>query len=485
MTAYRSIRLSFLLATFLVLPHLHAYASTLHVPGDYPTIRAAVDAAHPGDIVMIACGTYLERNIPLRQGVVVRSESGLPDCVTIDAQSLGRVFIADGVVNAKVRGLTVTGGSVLAPYPQAFGGGVWCRNAGLRMTDCVLRGNRVTEDNGEDGSFGGALACSTSVVELVRCAILDNGAYAEGGYLEGLGGGVFAYRSTLTMTDCELRGNESGYGGGVNLSRTSLTMSGCTIADNTGLDGGGMSVWNSPMTLTECEFEDNHGGAGLYVSFLEAGDEVTLTRCAFTGNNAAGFAGIWASPLFRDCTFVENVGSAAVLLDDADALFEQCVFWRNHSAFGGAVCNYTSRATLRGCTMVENTATSGGSGIYTWDGNTYLESCIIAFGEGSAALGHGEFGRNDRSCCDVYGNPGDGTATGSSVADDPLGNFSADPLFCDLEGGDFHLQETSPCAPGHHPEGAECGLIGALEVGCGATRASPATWGSVKVRFEE
>ena len=34
--------------------------TTLHVPRDYPTIQSAVDAAAPGDLVLIQRGTYRE-----------------------------------------------------------------------------------------------------------------------------------------------------------------------------------------------------------------------------------------------------------------------------------------------------------------------------------------------------------------------------------------------------------------------------------------
>jgi hypothetical protein len=47
------------------------------------------------------------------------------------------------------------------------------------------------------------------------------------------------------------------------------------------------------------------------------------------------------------------------------------------------------------------------------------------------------------------------------------GNISADPLLCDAANGDYRLDAASPCAPLNSPAG--CGLIGALDVGCGIT----------------
>jgi hypothetical protein len=50
------------------------------------------------------------------------------------------------------------------------------------------------------------------------------------------------------------------------------------------------------------------------------------------------------------------------------------------------------------------------------------------------------------------------------------GNTSVDPLFCDPAAGDYTLAANSPCLPGQHPDGYDCGLIGALGEGCEAAR---------------
>ena len=59
------------------------------------------------------------------------------------------------------------------------------------------------------------------------------------------------------------------------------------------------------------------------------------------------------------------------------------------------------------------------------------------------------------------------------------GNFSVDPQFCDAVGDDYALAETSPCLPGNHPDGYDCGLIGALGQGCGPALANLAPAGFV------
>jgi len=62
-------------------------------------------------------------------------------------------------------------------------------------------------------------------------------------------------------------------------------------------------------------------------------------------------------------------------------------------------------------------------------------------------------------------------------------NFSADPLFCGTS--NYYLHSDSPCAPGNHPDGIDCGLIGPLPVGCGPVSVETKTWGSIKAMYRD
>lgn len=86
-------------------------------------------------------------------------------------------------------------------------------------------------------------------------------------------------------------------------------------------------------------------------------------------------------------------------------------------------------------------------------------------------------------CNDAWGNEefNYGLLTGDPVGTN--GNISADPQFCGANpelSGNFYLQSDSPCAPGNHPDGYSCGLIGALPVGCGATATQRSSWSGIK-----
>ena len=53
-----------------------AAADILHVPGDFPTIQAAIDAAMDGDEVEVHPGTYNETINFLGKAITVRSSGG-------------------------------------------------------------------------------------------------------------------------------------------------------------------------------------------------------------------------------------------------------------------------------------------------------------------------------------------------------------------------------------------------------------------------
>jgi hypothetical protein len=96
---------------------------------------------------------------------------------------------------------------------------------------------------------------------------------------------------------------------------------------------------------------------------------------------------------------------------------------------------------------------------------------VVCVGESAATL----------ACSDVYGNV-DGDWVGciaSQLA--TSGNFSLDPVFCSRAAGDYSLKAVSPCAP---ENSGTCGLVGALEVDCGAVSAGSgvesSSWGRIK-----
>lgn len=124
------------------------------------------------------------------------------------------------------------------------------------------------------------------------------------------------------------------------------------------------------------------------------------------------------------------------------------------------------------CTISNNLILGGGVGIRS--NNSY------------AVVTHNNIILNGVVCAD-------GGDIGLSWCDDILGErsctaayFSLDPEFCGIPGADnYYLQADSPCAPGNHPTGENCGLIGPLPVGCGPVPVEHKTWGAIKSMYKD
>jgi len=304
-------------------------ATTICVPDNQPTIQAGIGAASAGDTVLVACGTYYEHDIVMKSGVYLTSETGLADCVTIDAQSLGRGIDCTGVDSAaSIVGFTVTGGFAEGyDYPEGFGGGIFCASdsdpaflncsfSGNRaqgpgvgaycgtqsspaFTNCTFSGNGDLDSDSGGGLYCGGPGCSPT---LVGCVFSENA--ADGG------GGVYCDESASpTLIDCRFEGNNAGWGGGIYCGFYSYpVIEGCTFSGNSSFRGGGIACCTSSLTLTSCTFVANAGG-GFYVGGEVTAVALTNTIIAF-GISGPGVRCDWPTAVatLACCDIYGNTG---------------------------------------------------------------------------------------------------------------------------------------------------------------------------------
>lgn len=199
-------------------------AATRHVPADYTTIQAAVDASNAGDTIIVADGVYSgqgNRDIDMRyKALNVRSENG-PDTCIIDCTAGNYGFqltsgLIDGftIRNASGTGFGLffaEGGGAAANCiltdckTGAYGG--YCFD--VTLTDCLI------QNNSDDGVF-----CSGGSMFLYNCIVRNSGRY--GAYNRDISlmelsnclveNGVFTTAASEThMTNCTIIGNVSNY----------------------------------------------------------------------------------------------------------------------------------------------------------------------------------------------------------------------------------------------------------------------------------
>ena len=212
------------------------------------TIQQMINAANPGDVVIVPNGTYTgpgNRNLDFGGKIITLKSAGGPANCIIDVQQVGRGFIFQtGETNAaKVIGFTIRNGRPnFVNHAVNGGGAIACFGASPTIKRCLLVNNST--DAGSLG-FGGAVYLNSSSAKFVRCVISGNSADAGGLPAVGVGGAVYATGSTdATFRSCCIVCNTATIGGGVQVTGASLPyFQNCTIGLNfASSDGGGVST---------------------------------------------------------------------------------------------------------------------------------------------------------------------------------------------------------------------------------------------------
>jgi hypothetical protein len=294
--------------------------------------------------------------------------------------------------------------------------------------------------------------------------------------------------NTTGIRGFTLTGGNSGAGGGICCLHGSPWIEGNLITGNTAVFGGGIALGegNPPARIRGNEilqnFADVAGGA-IYGQHSSA----IVDANYFAGNECLRDGGCMycedAGMTIADNVIVLNgcVGHAGagggIFCAGAPPLIQGNIIarnWHGPDGVGGAIACYSDNSTITSNTISHNYGGAGGA-VYvctTW--GIELDRNVISFQDGTAVRCY--CGPVSFTCCNFHGNGANVDGCASPVGSD--GNFSEDPLFCDPDNDDFRLDCMSPCVDSHG-----CGLIGALGVGCGASRVEPATWGGIKAMY--
>jgi polymorphic membrane protein len=448
--------------------------------GDAATIRAAIDSAAAGDELLLAAGSYTwtsEQASPFsmltinKPNLTLRSETGSATTI-LDAEFQWRIMRCRDVGGLVIDGLTFQNGASKIEIggnegSDTHGGAIYVTgNSQPVIRNCVFRNNSAIGGT----SYGGAIQCDVAAID--GCEFLNNQA-----------GDV----------------TKNGFGGAVSCGAGQITN--CAFRQNLSLGdgsaaGGAISCANG--TIRQCIFEGNLSGAHVSAgggAIVETGNGL-IASCRFSENRVS------ASDMRCSGGAVSinrgTVSGTLFLSNEADANFfavpqggaiscgpltvTGCIFLANTahvrpagSGFGGAIRTFDV-TTVENCTLLGNSGgdPSGVGGIFMGaPGN--VRSTILAYTQ----AGQGCSGEATWSCSDLFGN-----AQGDAICGtDSGGNFTSDPQFCAADPigtQNVLIQSDSPCAPGNHPQGQPCGLIGAAPVGCGTVSAQRTTWSRFK-----
>jgi len=463
------------------------------VPDEYNTINFAVDAAVPGDTILIQPGVYVE-NLSLRKNIIIGScylttnDTAYTDSTVISGDGAQSVVSIIGNYSPTFTGLTITNGG--RSYGGAFylhdnacpvirrctltgnGSGVYClEDSNPQIEDC-----RIINNNSYIGGDG--ICCHESPrPNILRCLIANNsgsGIYCRDGSNPEIvdcriesnrSKGVFLYNSTPSIRNCVIINNRDETVGGIYLYMGSdAEVSGCTITGNIGEAYGGIACYQSNPRFNNCTISNNRGGSvgGIRIAINSS---PRFRDCQITHNTGEGRWGVIrcddSNPTFRNCVISDNVsanGCAGITLNGGDVSFDHCLIFDNRSRTNGGAfhCTQTS-VIIVNCTFTRNTSGENGGVFYCEGGFVSILNSIL-WNNSSPSIYLRSVGDQvpERAGIIVnYSDMNNGIDNivnrGEVDIDWTKTNITENPLFAEPGHDDFSLLEDSPCIDAGSP----------------------------------
>ncbi len=335
------------------------------VPGAWPTIEDALDAAPDGEMVCVGAGTWSE-TLTL-SGKAVSLQGMGSDLTVIDGGGVGPVVEVDGSASGSaLAGLTITGGDA------DMGAGLFVGGAELSLADVRITGNRCVS-----GGCIGVGAYLNGATVTARSLSVDDNELACSADLRCYASGIYALRTTLEVDDGEAFENVATsssvmHGGALYVASDSVVRwRGGAIWGNTidgpgsgtyafgaaaGVYDGGILELSNVRVADNVVSGDNNCGGALFFHTFSTG---SLTNVALTGNEATCNRALGAGvAMYNQSTFsvmngdiVGNVGSGtggAFYFEDSSSsvTLTNTNVSSNDADAGGVVYAYSSRDVL-------------------------------------------------------------------------------------------------------------------------------------------
>jgi parallel beta helix pectate lyase-like protein len=301
-------RLPCLLCAFLNLLVTNSLnAATIHVPGDQPTIQAAIDVANTGDVVLVAAGTYSENINFSGKAITVKSASGAKVTI-IDGGKLGPVATFNTGEGSKsiLAGFTLQNGAS-AFNSQYDGGGVYVNGTSPTIANNIVQDNTAC-------NAGGGIALEFSSARVQNNLIKNN---FQSGCSGGTGGGGvnIGGAGSVVLIGNRIQNNSwGGNGGGITLFAAGTpTLENNIITKNSSSGGQGGGIWivnDSNALIVQNLFAGNMASQGGAIYFLVPSGS---TGPVLVNNTIVGGAGVtqgsavWAGGFDNQVLFFNNL----------------------------------------------------------------------------------------------------------------------------------------------------------------------------------
>lgn len=387
-------------------------------------IRDAIDAAEPGDSIMVEAGTYnyalsVDRGVYLMGGWDASFTTRDPavNVTTLQANSSVVSFVSIASGTPGIEGFNIAGGTgtnALIPVNGVYGGGIFVYEAPAVIKGNVIDGCGIANVSGFTG--GGGIAVYNSTVTIEGNTITNSLAQS--------GGGIYLYQAAATVSGNTISGSQPNaeyngdkHGGGICARSSNLTLSGNTITGNTGyIYGGGVYARFTPVSIDGDVIEANDAGSNGGGVYTER-SALSITGASVVGNTAASSGG--------------GIYHRAESFDMSNSL----VALNESSVIGGGVYADSCWGGWENNTIDRNTTGSaGGNVMLSTAVSQDVRNNLFTYGSPSgfqAATGTGIVYEYNNA----YGNSGEDVVT--LVPDST--NISSDPRYADTTAMDYHL----------------------------------------------
>jgi uncharacterized repeat protein (TIGR01451 family) len=367
-------------------------AAELHVCSSctYTTIQAAINAATSGDTIKVAQGTYYEK-LHVDKAITLQGGYSPPNWTTPSSDPSLTVINGSGLGDSVIwitypaSGTTIENLTITGGTGHYYPGS-YSRGGGIEvLAVTVTIRNNIIQGNSADE--GGGISIADGAGTPLQHQILNN----------------------IITGNTATRAHGFGWGGGIALINTAGTLRGNVITSNTAYWGGGVLMWSSTPTIE--------------------GNNISGNRAQGTEGSAGGIHIEESSPVVRNNIIANNTaevnGGGISVINDPN------------------FTNDPNQPQIVNNTIVANKS-SGSSkydGVFVGENvSPIIRNNIIALNGHGIRL-HSVYATPVLSNNDVWGNS---LANYYNVSPG-TGDISADPLFVNQSGGDYHLQDVSPC----------------------------------------